>query len=743
MKILMATMSLDIGGAETHIIELSRELKRRGIDVAVASNGGVYVSQLEESGIRHYDVPLHTKNPAAVAKAYIKLKKIIRAEKFDIVHAHARIPAFICGMLSKRLGFRFVTTTHGVFDAPFYWRLLSNWGEHSLAVSYDIKQYLIDNYKIPSDNITITINGIDTNRFSTQTASPELARELGLTHKSSHRVLYVSRIDHEAAHIGFQLVEAAPLLTSVYDDIEFVLVGGGTAYADLKARADEINRMLGRRVIVMTGPRTDIWKFVSLADIFVGVSRSALEAMAGELPTVIAGSQGYIGIFTPDKLQDALDTNFCARGCGESDAKKLYYDIVKLFSMTDAERSEMGRFNRRVVLERYSIGRMAEDALSVYEKMRPFEHYDRGEVILSGYYGFGNMGDDSLLSLIIEGLRDKSPNLCITVLAREPMKIEKTYGVRAVNRFNIPAVIREFTSKSAKLLISGGGTLVTDITSERSLFYYTFIMKLAKKCGLKVMIYASGIGPLSSERSKRLASEALAKVDAITLREELSVKEIAALNVDCVKPIVTADPAFRLTPASGNWIKYVMNREGMSGDKKYFAVSVRGGATGISDTELEKLVFATKVFAERFKIYPVAVVLQPLYDREISHKFAEMTGAPVIEGLSAAELCGFMSHMEFALSMRLHMLIYAADAYVPVAALSHDNKLDAMLDRLNMSDFVLRPDGDSFTSDRILRLMVRLHNERDEISSVLRKRVGELAAMSKKDAELAVDLLKK
>ena len=95
MKILMTTMSLDIGGAETHILELSRELVQRGIEVAVASNGGVYVPQLEEAGIRHYSVPLNTKNPWAVLTSYFRLRRIIKREKFDVVHAHARIPAFI------------------------------------------------------------------------------------------------------------------------------------------------------------------------------------------------------------------------------------------------------------------------------------------------------------------------------------------------------------------------------------------------------------------------------------------------------------------------------------------------------------------------------------------------------------------------------------------------------------------------------------------------------------------------
>ncbi len=742
MKILMTTMSLDIGGAETHILELSRELVRRGIEVSVASNGGVYVPQLEEAGIRHYTVPLNTKNPWAVLTSYFRLRKIIRREKFDVVHAHARIPAFICGLLHRRLKFRFVTTTHGVYDAPLYWRLLSDWGEKSLAVSYDIKQYLIDNYRIPSDNITITINGIDTNRFSSQVPTEELVCELELSRSCTHRVLYVSRIDRESAHIGFQLVEAAPLLASDYEDIEFLLVGGGTAFDDLKARADEVNRILGRQVVRMVGPRTDVWRFMSLADIFVGVSRSALEAMSAELPTVIAGSQGYIGIFTPERLNAALDTNFCARGCGDSNVRLLCDDIRTLFSMSASDRVEMGRYNRRIVLDRYSISRMADDAVRVYDSVRPYRPFRHGDVLLSGYYGFGNMGDDSLLQLIIEGLRSREPDLRITVLSHTPKKTAAHFAVRSIGRFNFPAILREMKSPSCRLLISGGGTLITDITSERSLLYYTTVMKMARRHGLKTMLYASGIGPLKSGKSRKMAREALEPIESMALRDRTSVAELESLGIKADGRVrLTADPAFRLEPTADNWIKYVMNREGITRDRRYFAVSVRGGATGISEEELDKLAFVCKLIREKQKLEPLIVVLQPTMDGDISDRLAEMIRAKTVRGLCASELTSLMAFMEYAISMRLHLIIYAADAGVPAAALSRDIKLAALCETLGVPDCLVRLDDESFSSDVLLRAAERLFNEREAYAQKISARVSELRRLNADDAACAVQLI--
>ena len=108
MRILMSLMQLDIGGAETHVVELAKELKRRGHEVIITSNGGAYVAELENFGIEHYIVPLQNKNPKNVLCAFRLLKKIIEEKKPDVVHSHARIPSFILGKLHKKMKFPFL-----------------------------------------------------------------------------------------------------------------------------------------------------------------------------------------------------------------------------------------------------------------------------------------------------------------------------------------------------------------------------------------------------------------------------------------------------------------------------------------------------------------------------------------------------------------------------------------------------------------------------------------------------------
>ena len=216
MRILMATMGLDIGGAETHIVELAKELKSQGHDVIIISNGGVYVPEVAAAGIRHYQAPLHQRSLLAMSRAWKILRRVIRLERPDIVHAHARIPAFLCGALCRKMKLPFVTTAHWVFDTSGALRYLTDWGERTVAVSDDIKAYLIREYGLPAEHISVTINGIDTEKFSPGVSGERVVREFGLD-QSKPILSYVSRMDEDRALVAGQLIELGKVEEVFYD----------------------------------------------------------------------------------------------------------------------------------------------------------------------------------------------------------------------------------------------------------------------------------------------------------------------------------------------------------------------------------------------------------------------------------------------------------------------------------------------------------------------------------------------
>ena len=89
--------------------------------------------------------------------------------------------------------------------------------------------------------------------------------------------------------------------------------------------------------------------------------------MAEEKPSIIAGNEGYIGLFTPEKLDTAIETNFCCRGCAVSTEEKLTQDIGEFFGMWDEDIEKISRFSADTVKKYYSVKRLADDAEKAYK----------------------------------------------------------------------------------------------------------------------------------------------------------------------------------------------------------------------------------------------------------------------------------------------------------------------------------------------------------------------------------------
>ena len=364
MNILLVTMGMQIGGAETHVLELAKGLKRLGYTVYVMSNGGDYVQELEENQIEHIKAPMHNRKMGNMLKSYQILKRTIKEKQISVVHAHARIPAMIASYACKVTHTPFVTTAHGVYKVNPVLKLLTNWGERTIAVSEDVREYVIQEYGIKEENVSVTVNGIDMNKFQKGTDYTALEAEFPLE-KEKKKIVHVSRLDKETSMVAHSFISLAENL----EDIQVVIAGGGNEFDALNAEAQKVNAKLGTQRVIMAGPRTDINQFAALADIFVGVSRAALEAMASEKPVILAGNQGYLGIFDESILDKALETNFCCRGFEMPSSEKIERDLKKLLNGSEQSLAEMGQYNRETVKKYYSLDKMINDAVKMYEQV--------------------------------------------------------------------------------------------------------------------------------------------------------------------------------------------------------------------------------------------------------------------------------------------------------------------------------------------------------------------------------------
>ena len=168
------------------------------------------------------------------------------------------------------------------------------------------------------------------------------------------------------------------------------------------------------------------------------------------------------------------------------------------------------------------------------------------KILLSGYYGFDNAGDDAVLFAIVQALREMVKDGKITVLSNQPEKTAKEFGVNAVNRWGKKEIFRAV--RNCDVLISGGGSLLQDVTSKNGILYYLGIIKLAQMLGKKVMVYAQGIGPIREPRNRKLTAKILNKVQAITVRDFESRTELLEMGV-YREVLVAVDPVLGVDTA--------------------------------------------------------------------------------------------------------------------------------------------------------------------------------------------------
>lgn len=683
-KILMTTMGLDIGGAETHIVELAKELTKRGYDVSVASNGGVYVEELEAAGIRHFEVPMNVRNVSKMYQSYKLLKKIIKDEKFDIVHSHARIPGFITGIINRSEKFTFVTSAHWVFNTSHGLKYLTNWGQKVIAVSEDIKQYLIDNYNTPEENIYVTINGIDTDKFSPEITGDDVIKEFNIN-PDFPVVSYVSRMDEDRSLVAEQLIDYAEELDKSIEGIQLLITGGGNSFDRLKEKADAVNKKLNRQCVIMTGGRTDINKIIAAGDIFVGVSRSALEAMAAAKPVIVAGNEGYIGIFSEDKLEKAQENNFCCRGCELSTGELLVRDIKQLLlDSTDEEKAELGAYGREIIFKYYSVKKMADDCIEMYDDA--YSMNNGKKILMSGYYGFNNSGDEAILTTIYKNIKKMDKSISITVLSKNPEETRAKYGFEnVVYRFDLFKVLKAI--KKCDILLSGGGSLLQDTTSTRSLMYYLSIIKAAKMMNKKVMLYANGIGPVSKAKNRNMVKNVVNKADLITLREQDSMDELVSMGITNKNIYVTADPVFTMDIIPYYRSKELLIKAGVPTTKGIVGVSVRNWKG--CDTIPERFAQICDRIHDEYNKTIVFIVMHNPADANISRQVMEKmhSQAYILDGqYTPNELIGMIGHMEVILSMRLHTLIFATKQRIPIIGFVYDPKISNYMKLLNAPD---------------------------------------------------------
>jgi polysaccharide pyruvyl transferase CsaB len=293
-------------------------------------------------------------------------------------------------------------------------------------------------------------------------------------------------------------------------------------------------------------------------------------------------------------------------------------------------------------------------------------------VLLCGYYGEHNLGDDALLESLLSQLpKGVSP----VVTAFDEQAVRQDHGVDTVQRRNLRAVLRALNSCQA--LVLGGGSLLQDSTSFGSLLYYAALISAARLKGKTVLLWAQGLGPLRRRRSRLLVRVLLPLATTITWRDADSARLARALGTEA---------------PHGSDAVWALERQHWLGRGGPLIVCWRP-TTHLQGEAWRPYLQALEMLAEQQQREVIWLPFHRHQDRDLLQSLSAkglvgsslLARSRVIEAVSPAQAMALFRSAGLVVAMRLHALILAALSGSPVSALSYDPKVKASATELGCS----------------------------------------------------------
>jgi len=382
-------------------------------------------------------------------------------------------------------------------------------------------------------------------------------------------------------------------------------------------------------------------------------------------------------------------------------------------------------------------------------------------LVIAGYYGFGNLGDEAVLTSMLSDLESAVPGARVTVVSNDPAETSERYGVGAVRWQNLQEVMKAL--ESADLLLLGGGGLFNCyleydsqllLTQDHSLFsVFTFgLPMLAHLMGKPCMIYAVGASRFTSEEAAQDARMAVDVATVCTVRDGASREILRSFGADAGRIAVTADPAFRLTNASADRVTEILRAEGIAPRGPLIVASIRNWPFHGDQERTEEAV--RHALARMIDTYDATVLFVPFDtntalgelsdDRTAIGRLTSKLDRPHhVRTLKArytpSEISGIIGHSTLLLGMRLHSLILAVRNAVPCVGLVYDPKVRSIMEMAGAAHFLL--DLPAITGERAFELLASVYRNRKSVAASLRAPAKALSQRALRNAHLAAACL--
>ncbi len=745
MKIVHLIGGGDIGGAKTHVLYLLKELSQHMEVKLISLRPGIFAEDARTLGI---DVTV-VKSGNIFADIR-KVTHMIRDGGCDIVHSHGAKANMFSLAARGRHGPPTVTTVHSDYRLDYmHSRLrrmtigLTNsialrFMHNYIGVSGNFKEMLINRRFNPLD-IYILYNGIDFSVPVADYSRDQLIRKYNLDIQEGDVIVGIAARLYPVKSID-TIVRAARLVKDVNSRVKFLIGGDGEDRKQLEA----LTASLGLTdTVFFLGWLDDPNELMSSIDISVLTSisesfpYSILEGARFKKATISSNVGGI-----PDLIENGKNGYMFEPG----DYKHFSQLIIEL-AEDETKRVQMGKTLYEKALKDFSVESMAKTQWDIYRQILDKQETLKNgrkiyDAIILGYYGFKNIGDDALLMSIIKDLKIFKPDIRLLILSKYPANTSRDFKVPSISRINMLRILQSM--KRSKAFIYGGGNLLQDNTSTRSLVFYLSTVWLAKKLKLKVMFYANGIGPLRKRLNRILTNKIINKVDVITLREKLSFSELEHMNISKPQILLTADAALTVTDGSPSIETNILEHLQINEGKPLLGISLRK-YPGHEKFEHEKyetvIAQAADHIVSKYGAFPVFIPMQHPDDIPILENVAaKMKNKSFIikEKLNVYQTYDFISKSHMLLGMRLHALVFSAVAAVPMVGLVYDPKIQGFLDCIHQPS---AGDVRFLEYENLIKLTDQVWENSCEISRQLEADMPVLKEKARENAKVAVDLI--
>ena len=359
MNLLVYPHDLYLGGSETNAIELAAGVRDLGHDVTVVARTGPLMEIIERLGLSFIQLDRPTESLAFRTKVR-RLRRVIREGRYDVIHAYE---FKACLEAQAALGFLtspslLATEMSMVVPRRFPKTVPLIMGTEALGIEAERRGVRRVFTMVPPVDIEKNHPSVDGRDF---------LKEHDLS-DSALKVLVVSRLDRELKREGIERTIDAVAMLSQDFRMQLVVVGSGQCYEYFEERARQVNAEVGRRTVILTGPKTDPRPAYATADVVVGMGHSILRGMAFGKPAIVVGERGFSEIVSPASIDRFRHVGFYSLGSGGDDHSRLREQLAELLA-SEPRRRELGLFSRGIVRDEHALSAGALKLEEIYRQL--------------------------------------------------------------------------------------------------------------------------------------------------------------------------------------------------------------------------------------------------------------------------------------------------------------------------------------------------------------------------------------